>query len=321
MVARLLSSSHIRIQSNEVFGKDFLYAPKCATLVATISALCLAVGKLIVGIVSGSVAVLASAIDSLLDVGISIFNFFALKKSEKPANSTFNYGLGKLESLAATFEGLVIALSGVYIFYASCVKLISSHEIEDLQSSLGVMIVSFCVTFCLVWYLQKVAKKTNSQVIKADAMHYKVDLLSNGAILCSLVVISISGFDRLDAILGVAIALYIMLSAFRLIKESVLLLLDRAIDPHIIAHVQEILKHAPITSYHALRSRIVGNIIFIDVHLVFHPDITLLEAHRICNTIERNIRALDENLVWEINAHLDPYDDSEFDVALQQGHR
>ena len=302
-----------------MFYKNLTHTPKYATLIATFTALCLAVGKLIVGIMSGSVAVLASAIDSLLDVGISIFNFFALKKSEKPANSRFNYGLGKLESLAATFEGLVIALSGVYIFYTSCVKIISSHEIESLQYSLGVMIFSFCATFCLVWYLQKVAKRTNSQVIKADVMHYKVDLLSNGAVLCSLLVISISGFDKLDAILGLVIAVYIMLSAFRLIRESVLLLLDRAIDPHIFARVQEVLANAPITSYHALRTRIVGNIIFVDVHLVFHPGITLLEAHRICNTIEERIRALDTSLVWEINAHLDPYDDSEFDVILRQG--
>ncbi|WP_394959861.1 cation diffusion facilitator family transporter [uncultured Helicobacter sp.] len=301
-----------------MFCKDPIYTPKYATLIATFTALCLAVGKLIVGIMSGSVAVLASAIDSLLDVGISVFNFFALKKSEKPANSKFNYGLGKLESLAATFEGFVIALSGMYILYTSCVKFISSHTIENLHYSVGVMIVSFCVTFCLVWYLQKVAHKTNSQVIKADVMHYKVDLLSNGAVLCSLVVISISGFDKLDAILGIAIAVYIMISAFKLIREGVLLLLDRAIDPHIFARVQEVLENAPITSYHALRSRLVGNIIFIDVHLVFHAEITLLEAHRICNTIEEQIRALDTSLVWEINAHLDPYDDSEFDVILQR---
>ncbi|WP_394908192.1 cation diffusion facilitator family transporter [uncultured Helicobacter sp.] len=304
-----------------MFCKNLSYTPKYATLIATLTALCLAIGKLVVGAVSGSVAVLASAIDSLLDVGISIFNFFALKKSEKPADSRFNYGLGKLESLAATFEGLVIALSGVYIFYTSCVKLISSHEIESLQYSLGMMIFSFCITFCLVWYLQKVAKKTNSQVIKADVMHYKVDLLSNGVILCSLAVISVSGFDKLDAILGIGIALYIMFSAFRLMRESVLLLLDRAIDPHIFVRVQEVLENAPITSYHALRSRIVGNIIFLDVHLVFHPDITLLEAHRISNSIEEHIRALDVSLIWEINAHLDPYDDSEFDVISQQGRR
>lgn len=299
-----------------MFFKNLLYTPKYATLIATITALCLAIGKLIVGIISGSIAVLASAIDSLLDVGISIFNFFAIKKSEQPADSKFNYGLGKLEFLAATFEGLIITCSGIYIFYTSVQKLISSHVLESLSSSIGMMIVSFCVTFVLVWFLQKVAKKTHSQVIKADVIHYKVDLLSNGAILCSLAIISFSGFEKLDAILGIIIALYIIVSAFKLIKENVLLLLDRAIEPHIFARVQEILEDSPITSYHALRSRIVGNIIFINVHLVFHPDITLIEAHKICDDIESRIRAIDKSLVWEINAHLDPCDDSEFDVIL-----
>ena len=294
-----------------------IFTPKFAALTATITALSLAVLKLIVGILSGSVAVLASAIDSLLDVGISIFNFFALKKSEQPANSGFNYGFGKVESLASAFEGFVIFLSGLYIFYTSIQKILQTHSIHNLESSLGVMLFSFCATLFLVVFLQITLKRTNSQVIKADAMHYKIDLLSNGAILCSLGVIYVSGFEKIDAILGLLIALYIMFSAFGLVRDSVFLLLDRAIEPEILERVKDILDKAPITSYHALRTRISGNIHFLEVHLVFDDSIALLSAHKVCNAIEEQVRAINPALTWEINAHLDPYDDYEEDVVLK----
>lgn len=296
---------------------SLLLTPKFAAIVATVVALCLAVVKFIVGLLSGSVAVLASAVDSLLDVGISIFNFFALRKSEQPADSRFNYGFGKIESLASVMEGFVIFFSGLYIFYVSVRKLIDNHSISSIHSSLGVMIFSFCVTLALVIFLHIVSKHTNSQVLKADALHYKVDLLSNGAILCSLIVIYLSGFEKLDAILGLLIALYISLNALKLIRDSVFLLLDRSIDLEILHKVRGILESAPVTSYHALRTRISGNIIFLEVHLVFDSAMTLLQSHQICNGIEEQIRKINPKLIWEINAHLDPYDDHEQDVVLK----
>ena len=133
---------------------------KKATIISSLVASVLICVKFIVGILSGSIAVLASAIDSLLDLCASLFNLYAISKSEKPADLHFNYGRGKIESLAAVIEGSVICISGIFIFYQSCKKLIYGHQLELLAYSLGVMIFSTFVTFFLVLYLSYVAKIT-----------------------------------------------------------------------------------------------------------------------------------------------------------------
>ncbi len=285
---------------------------KRATVVSTSVAVILVIVKLIVGILSGSVAVLASAIDSGLDMAVSMFNYFAVSNAEKPANERFNYGLGKVEAIAAVIEGVVITMSGLYIGYEAIEKLIHPKPITHMDASIGVMLLSFVMTGALVAYLNHVAKVTDNMVIKSDALHYKTDLFSNGAILISLVVIHFTGFYMIDAILGIAIAVYIVYSAYELIHEGVLMLLDVALDDEIVEKIVDAIRSQPeVNDFHWLKTRRAGNDYFVDVHLVLNPDMSLLEAHRIGDEVEKRIRAIDPNADWLINVHLDPYDDSE----------
>jgi len=212
-----------------------------ATVVATASATFLALVKLIVGILSGSVAVIASAIDSILDTAISIFNFFAIKKSEEYPDDNFNYGKGKIQAIAGVIEGTIITISGLYIVYKGISKLIYKQETELLGVSVGVMLISIIVTWFLVKYLERVAKETNNIVVKSDALHYKADLLSNGAVLLALFLVSITGFNFIDAIFGIAIGGYIIYSAYEIISDGILILLDRSLDSDIVAKIGEII--------------------------------------------------------------------------------
>lgn len=292
------------------------YSSKFATIVASITALALSILKLIFGVLSGSVAIIASAIDSLLDVGISIFNFFALKKAESKPSELFNYGLGKVEFLASSLEGAIIFISGLYIFYLSIEKLIEPQESEFLGISLIVMIISFFITLLLVLFLSKVAKVSKSQVVRADALHYRVDLFSNGAVILAVGIVHFSGLHFVDAIFGLLIAIYICFNAFKLICDSVSLLLDRAVDKELLGKIVSVLENVEakeFSGFHELKTRQAGSIIFIDVHLVFTPNITLFNAHNIADNIESNIKALDSSASFIINAHLDPYDDSHLD--------
>jgi ferrous-iron efflux pump FieF len=127
---------------------------------------------------SSSIAVLSSAIDSLLDLFVSLFNFFAVKNAEKPRDARFNYGRGKIEALASLFEGIIITLSGLYILYESIMKLMNGSEVSYLGISIIVMIVSFAITLGLVLFLDYAAKKTKNIVIQSDLLHYKTDLYS-----------------------------------------------------------------------------------------------------------------------------------------------
>lgn len=284
---------------------------KKATVVASLTSSLLIMIKLTIGVLSGSIAVLASAIDSVLDLIVSLFNFFAVTKSEQPADSKFNYGRGKIEALAAVIEGTVITMSGIYIFYAAIKKYLDGDKTEMLGISIIVMIVSLFITIALVLYLNKVAKKTHSLVIKSDALHYKTDIYTNAAILISLVLVNASGFEVIDSIVGGLIAIYIIYSAYEIIQEGVYVLLDGALDEEVVLGIKGIIgSEKGVTGFHFLRTRHSANTNFVDVHLVFTPDVSLLDAHRASDRIEDKIKALDKENHWVMNIHLDPYDDS-----------
>lgn len=295
-------------------SKIKISAEKKATLVSSSVAFLLTIIKLTIGIFSGSVAVLASAIDSILDLFVSIFNYFAISNSEKPADNKFNYGRGKIEALASVIEGTIITISGFFLFYVAIKKYITGEISQYAQISIIVMAISLFVTTALVIYLNKIAKDTNNMVIKADALHYKVDIWANIAVLVSLLLVYISGDEIFDVIIGGAIALYIIYSAYELIQDGVLVLLDSSLEDDFIEEIKTIIQNEnDVNDYHWLKTRNAGNNNFVDVHLVFDCVITLMAAHRVSDTIEEKIKLLDSSKTWIINIHLDPYDDSNLD--------
>ncbi len=285
---------------------------KQATLISSSVAFILVTLKLTVGIISGSVAVLASAIDSLLDLVVSAFNYFALHNSDKEPDETFNFGRKKLEPLAAVIEGTIISLSALFILYEAISKMVQGSVISHLQASLGVMIISLLITAGLVIFLNIVAKRTGNMVIKADALHYKTDLLSNGAVLISLAFIALTDYTFIDPLLGIGISAYMLFSAFPLIKEGILMLLDAALEPDDVKKIQSILdKEEAINSYHDLRTRRSASEIYVSVHIVFNISTSLFDAHQVGDKIELALIGLFPDNTVHALVHLDPYDDSQ----------
>jgi len=293
---------------------------KRATLVSSSVATLLVIVKLVLGIASGSVAVLASAIDSLLDMLVSGFNFFAIKKSEEHPDDEYHYGKGKIQAIAAVIEGTIITMSGIYIIYEAIKKLSTGSVTTLLSPSIAAMTLSIIITYLLVQYLLKVARETDNLVIKADALHYTTDLWSNAAVLLALGLVYMTGIDAIDAIIGLGIGLYIIYSAYGIVHEGVEILLDRALDAEMVEKIGEILsKHSEITSYHWLKTRTDGTTNFVEFHMVLRPNILLLEAHRIADQVEDQIFLLDTNKNWIITPHFDPYDDERMNVAMLHG--
>jgi len=293
---------------------------KRATIVASSVAIILTIVKFAIGVASGSVAVLASAIDSLLDTLISIFNFFAIKKSEEKATENFQYGKGKVQAIAAVIEGTVITISGLYIMYVAVQKGLNGSTTTLLTPSIWVMILSIVITFGLVKYLLKVAKDTDNLVIKSDALHYQTDLWSNGVILLALVIVYVTGWDIVDAIFGFAIGIYIIYSAYEIIEEGVYILLDHAIDREVVEQIENIIaSHPEVNGYHWLKTRTDGSVNFVEFHLVLLPKMYLMEAHRISDQIEDKIVLLDDKKRWIITPHYDPYDDEDINNAVADG--
>lgn len=285
---------------------------KKATLVSTTVAFLLVTFKLSVGIISGSVAVLASAIDSLLDMVVSAFNYYALHNAEKRPDESFNFGRRKLEPLAAVVEGTVISLSALFILYEAISKLVQGSPIEHLDLSIGVMVVSIVVTAALVIFLHFVAKKTGNMVIEADALHYKTDLFSNAAVLISLALIHFTDYTFIDPLLGIGIAVYMIYSAFPLIREGILMLLDAALDADSVEKIHTLLRNQhDISGYHDLRTRRSGSEIYMSVHIVFSISTSLYDAHKVGDRVELALKKLFPDANVHALIHLDPYDDSE----------
>ena len=285
---------------------------KKATVVSSSVAAFLTLMKLTVGIMSGSVAVLASAIDSVLDMFVSLFNYFAISNSEKPADEVFNYGRGKIEALASVIEGVIITMSGLFLLYTAIKKYYSGEVSSYLDTSLVIMVISLFITIILVAYLNAIAKKTNNMVIKADALHYKTDVWVNIAVLASLIIVYLTGYELVDIIIGAAISIFIVYSAYELIEDGVLVLLDRALEENITHEIIEIIKsEQKVNDFHFLKTRGAGDNNFVDVHLVYDCIITLMEAHKASDRIEDKIKLLDTTKQWIINIHMDPYDDSD----------
>lgn len=281
-----------------------------APIVAGAVAIILAIVKFVVGITSGSLAVLSSAIDSMLDCLVSVLNYFALKKSNANPNDKFNFGYGKVEALVALFEGAFIVGIAVFICYSSVQKLLNGAKSVETTSAMLVMVISMVLTGLLVLYLRMVYKKTGNLIIKADALHYKTDLLTNLAIFIALFVIWITGYDVVDAIFGIVVSIYIAFSAFGLLKEGVYILLDGALPSDIVRAIIDILNSKEdVKSYHYLKTRKSGEKSFFSVHLVFDPNISLSKAHKVADDIESDIKSKFSTQKWVFDTHFDIEDD------------
>lgn len=284
---------------------------KKATTAAACVAFALILAKLTVGLSTGTVSVLASAVDSLIDFAISFFNLFAITRTEKPSDERYNYGRGKLEGIASLVEGLFIGVSALFIFQKAFEKLFRPESLERFGWSMATMVFSTLATLFLVLYLQKASAKTDSLIVKADLLHYKTDLFSNLGILLALGAIKITDWAWIDPVVGVGIALYILKGAYPLLRNGVFMLMDHALEPDLVERIRTLaLSRSPrITGVHEVKTRRSGNTYFVDMHIVLDEEIRLREAHRIGDEVEAGIRRLRE-VKWVINIHLDPVDDS-----------
>lgn len=290
-----------------------------ATMVSSGVSLSLVCLKFTVGALSGSVAVLASAIDSALDFLVSLFNAFAVRGAEKPSDEDHNYGHGKLEGLAALVEGLFILASSVYVLRQAYLKFLHPKPFATpgLDLALGVMVVSMIASFFLVAYLDRAARKTRSLVLEADALHYRTDVWSNSVILVGIVLIRFTGWTRADPLIAAGVGVYIAWAAIPLLRKSIDMLMDRALPEDLVERIRVIAStHSPLAGdVHEMRTRRSGDVNFVDFHLVLDEHIPLGEAHRIGDEIEMRIRALEQTR-WVINIHLDPVNDSHRDQSL-----
>ncbi|PJG84673.1 cation diffusion facilitator family transporter [Conservatibacter flavescens] len=269
----------------ESYSKEVRYA----TVFAVLTALILVCVKSVAWWFTGSVSMLASITDSLLDLLASFMNMLILRFALMPADHNHSFGHGKAESLASLAQAAFISGSAIFLLLQGIHRLSSPQTLTNTGLGIGVTIFSILLTALLVGYQGKVIRNTQSPAIKADRLHYQTDLLMNIAILISLL-LSLFGFLYADAIFALFIALYILFSAGKMVFESVQLLLDVALPIEEVKQIETIALADPrVIGLHDIRTRRAGAIRFIQLHLELGDELSFIEAHDITDDVEKRL--------------------------------
>ncbi|MDE1293725.1 CDF family cation-efflux transporter FieF [Vibrio aestuarianus] len=272
-----------------------------ATMVATV----LLIVKVIAWWITGSVSLLASLIDSLLDIAASVVNLIVVRYALQPADKEHAFGHGKAESLAALAQAMFISGSACFLILNGVDRFFRPHELTSPEYGVYVSFFAMVVTSGLVMFQKHVVKKTGSQAIAADSLHYQTDLFMNAAIMLALA-LSWYGFKQADAVFAVGIGLYILYSAFRMVMEAIQTLLDRKLPDEELAQIHaECLSVEGVLGVHELRTRMSGPVRFIQLHLELDDNMPLIEAHRIADDVEDKL--LDAFPGADVLIHQDPY--------------
>ncbi|AIV06967.1 MULTISPECIES: CDF family cation-efflux transporter FieF [Vibrio] len=263
-----------------------------AAWTATIVATLLLIVKVITWWVTGSVSLLASLIDSMLDIAASVVNLIVVRYSLQPADREHTFGHGKAESLAALAQAMFISGSAVFLILNGVERFFRPHELNAPELGVYVSLFAMVVTFGLVMFQKHVVRVTGSQAIAADSLHYQTDLYMNGAIMVALG-LSYFGVTQADAVFAVGIGIFILYSAFKMVSEAIQTLLDRKLPDEELEQIrQECLKVEGVLGVHQLRTRMSGPTRFIQLHLELDDNLRLIEAHHIADKVEDNLLEL-----------------------------
>ncbi|TMX41293.1 cation-efflux pump FieF [Vibrio rotiferianus] len=263
-----------------------------AAWTATIVATLLLIVKVITWWVTGSVSLLASLIDSMLDIAASVVNLIVVRYSLQPADREHTFGHGKAESLAALAQAMFISGSAVFLILNGIERFFRPHELNAPELGVYVSLFAIVVTFGLVMFQKHVVRMTGSQAIAADSLHYQTDLYMNGAIMVALG-LSYFGVTQADAVFAIGIGIFILYSAFKMVSEAIQTLLDRKLPDEELEQIrQECLKVEGVLGVHQLRTRMSGPTRFIQLHLELDDNLRLIEAHHIADKVEDNLLEL-----------------------------
>ena len=231
-----------------------------ASKASVLTAVVLIVAKLSAWGVTGSVSLLATLIDSLLDVFASLINLFAIHIALKPADEDHHFGHGKAEQLAGLTQSAFIAGSALFLILHAIHDFRSGSNLENEPVALTVMVFSMISTSLLIVYQSYVVRQTGSIAIRADSMHYRMDLLTNGFVIIALV-LATQGYKEADALFGILIAIYMLISVRTIAWDSIQMLMDRALPESDLEEINKIILGViGVDGVHNLRTRLSGTV-------------------------------------------------------------
>ena len=265
--------------------------------------------KLVVGILSGSVAVLSDAIDSAGDAIASTFAFVSIRLASQPADEDHPYGHGKAEAIAAAAQGLLIAGGGGFIIFSAVRRFIEWDVEIDTVPGIIALAVTALVNVVVVLYVGRAARMTGSVALKADTRHLWTNVAQAGAVITALTLVALTNHTVFDPIVALLLAIYLLWTAGRVFTTALAEIMDvrlpegeeRLVEACLSEH-----RSGGLRGYHHLRTRKAGRQRYVDFHLLVDPEKTVAEAHSLCDTLEE---AIHERLPGTVvTIHVEPDD-------------
>jgi ferrous-iron efflux pump FieF len=262
---------------------------KRATHASVTVAILLICAKLLAWIMTGSLSVMASMVDSLMDAAASTINLVAVRLSLNPADEDHRFGHGKAEFLAGLAQASFIAGSAFFLVIHAVERLRNPVPVSQLTTGVTIMAFAIVATLVLLAYQHYVIRKTNSTAIRADALHYASDILTNLGTIAALF-LAHHGWPGLDPVFAIIIACYIFFCAFKIGYNATQMLMDRELPQDIRQKIIRIARTPPqVQGVHDIRTRQSGQTVMIQLHLELDDNIPLLRAHGIAKAVEKEI--------------------------------
>jgi ferrous-iron efflux pump FieF len=288
-----------------IYGPASERLRRIATYASVAVAAVLIAAKFAAWLETGSVALLSSLVDSLLDAVASLVNLVAVRHAMSPADREHRFGHGKAEPLAVLGQSAFITGSAMLLLAEAVRRLISPVPVANPPAGIVVMVFSIIVTIGLVSYQRHVVRRTGSIAISADELHYRSDAVLNGSVIAALVLGSMFDFPLLDPIFGAGIGIWIIYSAVKLARLSLFQLMDHELPDEEREKIRGIAQsHPDVVAAHDLRTRVAGPTAFIQLHIEMDGRMSLIRAHEISDEVEAELREAYPHA--EVIIHQDP---------------
>ena len=276
-----------------------------ATYASVSVAAVLIVTKFVAWVLTDSVSLLSTLIDSLLDAAASVINLVAVRHALQPADDEHRFGHGKAEPLAGLAQSAFIVGSALFLIFESIERIAHPTIIVNPEIGYSVMVFSIVVTVGLVIFQRYVVRKSGSLAINADSLHYQTDVMINGSVLLSIFLASELGMTLADPIFAIGIALFISYTAWKIGMGALNILMDHELPYDDRRKIIEIAcAQDGVEGVHDLRTRFSGTQVFIQMHVEMDGDMSLRRAHEIADVVELEVGEAYPNS--EVIVHQDP---------------
>ncbi|MGE5281450.1 MAG: cation diffusion facilitator family transporter [Chloroflexota bacterium] len=263
--------------------------------------------KLAAAAVTGSIAILTEAIHSLIDLVASVVAFASVRKADEPADAEHPYGHEKVESLAATIEGLLILVGAGIIVYEATHRLVVGAEVETLGAGIAVMGFSVLANLVVSSVLSRQARAHESPALAGDAAHLRADAMTSAGVLLGLALVAATGNAAFDSITALVVAGAIVTAGIRIVRHSSGVLVDEALPGEEMDRIEAAISAArtpEVVGYHKLRARRAGRRRYIDLHVQYRAGTSLERAHELTHALRDSIEAAVPNA--EVLIHAEP---------------